>query len=197
MNRLRVVDNSGPAHEPPLVVAVSTSYRFSAVQAATVRSLTETAARRGLATVIPLDTLPRLPHFDAFACRSATSPQLRRTGALLERAGAVMFCVAEYAEGLPAMVGNLLEWAIADGFLCGKRVGWINVATGTTRARAAHDALERALRFAGAEIVTRAEVPLAVSGLTAIGRLGDPASVDAVLTALERLLPPPTPTDAS
>jgi NAD(P)H-dependent FMN reductase len=185
------VPGSEPANEPPLVVAVTTSPRFGALQGAAMRSLTDTAARRGMATVIPLDTLPALPHFDAFPGWSVTCPQLRHTGVLFEQAEAAMFCIAEYAEGLPAMVGNLLEWAIADGFLCGKRVGWINVASGTRRARAAHHALERALEFAGAEIVTRADVPLTRTHLTANGLLTDPASVDAVISALHQLLPAP------
>jgi NAD(P)H-dependent FMN reductase len=79
--------------------------------------------------------LPWLPHFDVSASYSVVPSRLAQTGALLEQADAVLFCVTEYAEGLPVIVGNLLEWAIAGGFLAGKRVGWINVANGTTRAR--------------------------------------------------------------
>ena len=190
MSRLRVIDGYQPfGSEPPLVVAVSSSSRFGTVEGAVIRSLAETAAGLDLATVIPLDTLPWLPHFDVSAGCSVVSPRLAQTGALLEQADAVLFCVTEYAEGLPAIVGNLLEWAIAGGFLAGKRVGWINVANGTTRARAAHDILERTLKFAGADILLRSDVPLASAQVSPAGRLADTTSVDAVIAALRQLLP--------
>lgn len=140
-----------------------------------------------MATVIPLDTLPGLPHFDAAAGCSVVSPRLARTGALLDQADAVLFCITEYAEGLPAIVGNLLEWAIAGGFLAGKRVGWINV-SGATRARDAHDILERTLKFADAHIVLRCDMPLPSAQVSRAGRLADPTSIDAAVSALRELL---------
>jgi NAD(P)H-dependent FMN reductase len=128
------------------------------------------------------------------------SPVLAQTGALLEQSDAVMFCVAEYAEGLPAIVGNLLEWAIAGGFLSGKRVGWINVATDSSSAQAAHQSLERTLRFAGADIVLRADIPLAATQISESGQLTiDPTKMASLVSALEHLLllTPATLTDVS
>jgi NAD(P)H-dependent FMN reductase len=199
VRRLRVIaDQNVVTEEPRLVVAVSSSYRYGTVQGAVIRALADAATDRGLASVFPLDTLPRLPHFDISAGCAGVSPALVQTGAMLGQADAVMFCVAEYAEGLPAIVGNLLEWAIAGGFLSDKRVGWVNVASGSNRARAAHESLERTLRFAGADIALRANIPLPPGRVSPAGRLTDRAAVADLVSALERLLPiSPTSTDVS
>ena len=75
-------------------------------------------------------------------------------------AAAVVFCVVEYVEALPSIVAILLEWVVAVGFLAGKRVGWLNPITGTRAGRAAHEGLDRALSFGGADVVLRAEIPV-------------------------------------
>jgi NAD(P)H-dependent FMN reductase len=188
MSVLRVVDGyQSFGGEPPLVVAVTSSWRIRAPSGALVRSLVESS--RDLATVIPLHTLRQLPHFDVSA-RSGLPPPVRQTGAMIEGADAVLFCVAEYAEGLPAVVGNLLEWAIAYGFLSGKRVGWFNVAS-TAHVGLANEILDRALRFAGANIVLRADLPVAATQVSPIGRLADPKVVEAAIAALAELLATP------
>jgi hypothetical protein len=61
----------------------------------------------------------------------------------------VVFCLVEYAEALPSIVAILLECAVAGGFLAGRRVGWLNSTTGIHAGRTNHEALDRALSFAG------------------------------------------------
>ena len=61
-------------------------------------------------------------HFDLLDERRVFGPCLAQNDALLKRAQAVVFCLAEYAEALPSIVAILLEWAVAVGFLTGKWV---------------------------------------------------------------------------
>lgn len=186
---LQLVESRASAAYERLVVAVSSSHRPGTLQRAVIHALAETATCQDLASVIYLDTLPRLPHFDMSAGCAGITPVLAQTGALLDQSDAVVFCVAEYAEGLPAIVGNLLEWAIAGGFLSGKRTGWINVAADSSRAQAAHDSLERTLRFAGADIALRADIPLAATQVSESGLLTiHPNQRTSLVSALEQLL---------
>jgi NAD(P)H-dependent FMN reductase len=173
---------------PPTLVVVSASYRLGTVYGAVYELLSQVAKQHEVTSVVPILTLPRLPHFDHLTGGAAARLAVEPIGAVFHAADAVLFCVAEYAEGLPSIVVNLLEWAIADGFLCQEPTGWINLATGYGRGRAAHAALERALSYAGADLVLRVDLPMSEADLSPNGRLNDPAVAEQLLQALRRLL---------
>lgn len=179
--------------EPPTLVVISASYRLGNVHGAGYELLSRVAKRHQIASVLPVLTLPRLPHFDHLTSGPSTHGSVEYIDTIFDAADAVLFCVAEYAEALPSIVVNLLEWAIADGFLCGMPTGWLNLATGN-RGRAAHAALERALSYAGADVVLRADLPVATADLSPNGRLHDAAVSEQVLRALRQLLPARQPT---
>ena len=86
----------------------------------------------------------------------------------------MVFCLAEYAEALPSIVAILLKWAVAVGFMAAKRVDWLNSITGEHAGRTAHEALDRALGLAGADVLLRAEIPVRVDVPHTTGSLAGP-----------------------
>ena len=77
---------------------------------------------------------------------------------------------------------------MAVGFLAGKRVGWLNPITGTRAGHAAHEGLDRALSFGGADVVLRAEIPVTPRRHHTNASLAGPTMREHLAAALHQLL---------
>ena len=112
--------------------------------------------------------------------RDPLPPPVQELRDAVHAADALLICTPEYAGALPGAFKNLLEWLIGDNdprSISGKPVGWINVSTGPTGARDAHESLRIVLTYAGARIVLSDSITVPRSAI-ADGLVADASIVE-------------------
>jgi NAD(P)H-dependent FMN reductase/AcrR family transcriptional regulator len=162
------------------------------------RGSTNTAVLRTVGEVAPPDVatarypgLAELPPFNPDDDAGSMHPAVARLRAHIHAAHAVVFCVPEYAGGLPGTVKNLLDWTVGDdqpGSIYEKPVAWINA---SVRAAAdAHASLRAVLGYAHANVVDTAcaHIPVPASAVDEDGTIGDPAIRTVIRASLDRLI---------
>ena len=170
-----------------MILAISGSLRgrSSNTEALRATALVAPAAYRvemyhGLASLPPFN--PDLDTEGAVAPKSVE--QLR---AQVGAANALLISSPEYAHGVPGSLKNALDWLVSSPVMVGKRVGVLNISPRSTYVSAS---LAETLRTMSAVIVPGAwiELPIAGTGLDALGIAAHPEFATKLRSALEALV---------
>ncbi|WP_166583748.1 MULTISPECIES: NADPH-dependent FMN reductase [unclassified Mycolicibacterium] len=136
--------------------------------------------------------ISELPYFEPDLDRHPLPQQVQGLRDAVRGADAILICTPEYAAALPGAFKNLLEWLIGDehprSMGAGKPVTWINVSTATTGAANAHESLRLVLRYAGANLVSEFNIPVARQLVGSDGLIADAGVRVAVQAALDALV---------
>jgi NAD(P)H-dependent FMN reductase len=154
--------------EPTSVLAISGSLRRGSVNSA---ALIDESSRR-------------LPHFDP-DLELDPPAAVRRFRATCELAPALLFCVPEYAFGIPGAFKNALDWTVGSGALNRKPVTVLSVAA-VGRGGHVRQALDLVLRALGADVVHRS-VPVAASDRDGDGEIAAPRILQHLRTVAAEL----------
>ncbi|WP_018179560.1 NADPH-dependent FMN reductase [Jongsikchunia kroppenstedtii] len=175
----------------------STAHRALLISGSLRSGSTNTALLRTVAALAPADATAELfsgtaalPYFDPDLDRDPLPPPVQELRDAVHAADALLICTPEYAGALPGAFKNLLEWLIGDNdprSISGKPVGWINVSTGPTGARDAHESLRIVLTYAGARIVLSDSITVPRSAI-ADGLVADASIVERLAGTFDRLL---------
>jgi NAD(P)H-dependent FMN reductase len=169
--------------EPTSVLAISGSLRRGSVNSAALRAAAVAAARDGTSIVID-ESSRRLPHFDP-DLELDPPAAVRRFRATCELAPALLFCVPEYAFGIPGAFKNALDWTVGSGALNRKPVTVLSVAA-VGRGGHVRQALDLVLRALGADVVHRS-VPVAASDRDGDGEIAAPRILQHLRTVAAEL----------
>jgi chromate reductase len=120
------------------VLLISGSLRAASSNSALLR--TAVAVAPGDVEARIYDGLGGLPHFnpDDDPEGGPVPAAVADLRAQLKGAGALLFCIPEYAGALPGSFKNLLDWTVGGGETYGMPVGWVDV-SGPGRGAAAHE----------------------------------------------------------
>ncbi|WJH35666.1 NAD(P)H-dependent oxidoreductase [Paenibacillus sp. CC-CFT747] len=127
-----------------------------------------------------------LPHFNPDLDGDDPPAAVRRFRERLQVADGVLVCTPEYANGVPGMLKNALDWVVSSGEFYEKPTCTISASPLATGARTAHDSLLLTLGMMTAKRVDGGSLtfPLVNKKLSAEGGLTD----DATEAELRRLL---------
>jgi NAD(P)H-dependent FMN reductase len=139
------------------LLAISGSLKRRSVNGAALRAAAAAGARDGVSVTIP-GSVRELPHFDPDLEPDPPEAVLRFRAAC-EAADGFLFCVPEYAFGIPGSFKNALDWTVCSTALYRKPVSVLSVAPAGRGTRVRH-ALDLVLTALGTEIVHRS-VPVA------------------------------------
>jgi chromate reductase len=179
-----------PTMPSPHLLLIPGSLRAKSTTTAVLRTVHATA--HGGASVTFYEGLATLPHFnpddDATGRLPGPADGLRRA---IRGADAILFCVPEYAGGLPGSFKNLLDWTIGDdqlGSIYEKPVSWINASP--RGAANAHESLRKILAYAHAAIIESAcaNIPVAGAMVGDDGLIADISALELIGQAVGYLL---------
>lgn len=170
------------------LLLISGSLRRQSINSAVLRTAASLAP--DAVTTACYDEMARLPHFNPDDDGAEPPAAVARLRAAIKDCAALLFCVPEYAGGLPGSFKNLLDWTIGDdrtGSIYGKPVAWINASP--RGAVHAHDSLRTVLGYAHAVIVEAAcaEIPVIAAMVGADEMISDAAARAQIGGAVEAL----------
>jgi len=133
--------------------------------------------------------LAELPAFNPDDDHEPLPPAVAELRAAIAAAGAVVFCVPEYAGTVPGSLKNLLDWTVGGAEMYGKRATWINVA-GPGRGEGADATLATVLGYVGAQTLksSGARVPVERDAIDADGRISDADTRTRIADAFDTIL---------
>jgi NAD(P)H-dependent FMN reductase len=153
------------------ILLVSGSTRAASTNSAALRAAH--AINDENITTVLYEGLATLPAFNPDDDVEPLPPAVTDLREQIETADGVLFCIPEYAGGLPGSFKNLLDWTVGGTPLYGKPVAWINVAA-EGRGANAEASLRTVLGYVGATVVAPAgtRVTVARSELGPDGAIG-------------------------
>jgi chromate reductase len=142
------------------------------------------------------DGLGTLPHFNPDLDKALDDPDLpepvRDLRTRVGAADALLFCVPEYAHGVPGSLKNALDWLVGGSEMPGKPVASLNASPRSTHAQAS---LAETLRTMSAHVVAGSpfQAPFArgASGDAAAAGPEAAAAIRAAFAALTRAIAAP------
>jgi len=169
------------------ILAISGSLRASSSNTALLRAAVCLAPDD--VEIMVYEGLGRLPPFnpDLDGAEPQTVLDLRTR---VQAADGVLFACPEYAHGVPGVLKNALDWAVASPAFVGKPVALINTAPRASHAQAS---LAETLSTMSAILVSAKPLIVSVAGrkLDAAGILADPeisGALRAAITTLARAI---------
>jgi len=139
-------------------------------------------------TVTPYDALAAIPAFNPDLDDGVTPPPnaVAHWRAAIASADAVLFSSPEYAHGIPGVLKNALDWAVASSEIVGKRVG---ILSASAASRFVHPQLVEVLTVMSAALVPDATLVLDIPrrGADARGLATDPTVARALRDAVTAL----------
>lgn len=172
---------------PLTILAISGSLRADSSNTAILR------AAAGLAPegmrIDLYEGLRDLPHFSPEIDGDLPPQSVRSLRMLLRQADGVIICTPEYAYGMPGSLKNALDWMVSSGEFFGKPVAAISASPSAAGGERAHAWLLSTLTALGADIVQESSltIPFVRTRLAQDGTLADPATAEAIGSALEAL----------
>lgn len=148
-----------PQSRPLTLVLIAGSLRSQSVNGAVIATAAELNPVGSRAVVYK--RLADLPHFNPDDDRDPLPEPVADLREQLRGADAVLVSTPEYAGSLPGSFKNLLDWTVGGGGLYRMPVGWINPSA-HGGSLDAYTALRIVLERAGADIVERACIDIAV-----------------------------------
>ncbi|HWE53875.1 MAG TPA: NADPH-dependent FMN reductase [Acidimicrobiales bacterium] len=173
------------------VLLISGSLRAGSTNTALLRTA-EAVCPHGIVATLYGD-LGELPHFDPDLDGDLLPPAIVALRDAIHDCDAILFCTPEYAGALPGSFKNLLDWTIGDaepGSIYEKPVAWVNASAAPTGAADAHESLQKVLRYAHADVVKDACLPIPVlrQMIGDDGLIHDPAVRHEIQRALSALV---------
>jgi NAD(P)H-dependent FMN reductase len=165
------------------LLAVSGSLKRGSVNGAALRAAAAAGARDGIPVAIAA-SVRELPHFDPVQ-EPDPPEEVLRFRAACEAAGGVIFCVPEYAFGIPGSFKNALDWTVGSIALYRKPVTVLSVAP-AGRGVHVREALDLVLTALGTDIVHRS-VPVASGDRDEFGEIVNPRILDELLDVVAEL----------
>ena len=138
--------------------------------------------------------LADLPHFNPDLDDEMVSQAVKEWRSQLKSADGLVFCVPEYAHGVPGVLKNALDWIVGSGELVDKPVTLFNASPRGTYAQAS---LVETLTVMSAKIMSDASVTLQLLGKPASAEdiSADTGMSASLLSAISCSLPPLMPMD--
>jgi NAD(P)H-dependent FMN reductase len=155
------------------LLLISGSTRDGSSNGAALRTLQAIAPSSVTAVLYP--GLSGLPAFNPDDDHAPLPPAVAELRQQIAAAGAVLFCVPEYAGLMPGSLKNLLDWTVGGTEMSGKPTAWINVAA-AGRGAGAQRALATVLEYVGVAVIEPAcrDLPLAPGSAGPDGLIADP-----------------------
>ena len=106
---------------------------------------------------------------------------------LISQSDAVLFCIPEYAFGVPGALKNALDWTVSTTAFSDKPVALITAASGGDKA---HAAFALTLTALGTKIneQTKLLIPHIRTKINSQGEMQDPRTLDSIKTVMHELL---------
>lgn len=178
------------------LVGVCGSLRDGSLNAAVVATAAALCAEDG----VVLETyrgIGALPFFNPDVETAGLPPTAEEWRAALAGADGVLVAGPEYAHGMSGVLKNALEWVVGGGELTGKPVLVVTASPSMTGGDRAQAWVIETLRVMGARVLPEAlSIPQASAKITA-GRVTDPATREALHSALTALMAASTGRDTS
>lgn len=130
-----------------------------------------------------------LPHFNPETEESAVPESVHTFRNALKDADAVLICTPEYANGVPGVLKNALDWVVGTGEFWHMPVATISASPAATGGENAHTSLRLTLGIMDANLVEGAmlRIPTVSKKIDASGALIDPETRAALKTVMEKL----------
>ena len=163
------------------ILAISGSLRAASSNTALLRAAVCLAPDD--VEIMVYEGLGRLPPFNP-DLDGAEPPTVLDLLARVQAADGVLFACPEYAHGVPGVLKNALDWAVASPAFVDKPVALINAAP---RATHAQTSLAETLSTMSAILVSEVPLPVSLAGkkLDAAGIVADPETSNALRLAVE------------
>ena len=164
------------------ILAVSGSLRANSSNTNLLRAAA-TLAPKGVEISL-YSGLADLPHFNPDLDDETVSQAVKDWRSQLKSVDGLVFCVPEYAHGVPGVLKNALDWIVSSGELVDKPVVLFNASPRSTFAQAS---LVETLTVMSAKIASNASVTLQLLGkpLSANEIRADPGLSAALRSAVE------------
>jgi len=169
------------------ILALSGSLRAQSLNISLLREVARLAPPE--VTITFWEHLDELPHFSPERDEDPLPSVVVDLRARIHEADALLVCTPEYIHALPAVLKNLLEWAVSSGVWVGKPTAAWSVSPSLEGGARAQASLVHTLEVMSAKVIHQASLclTLARTGLDSEGRLQDPAQVGFLRLALAEL----------
>ncbi|MDQ6604537.1 MAG: NAD(P)H-dependent oxidoreductase [Chloroflexota bacterium] len=170
------------------ILAISGSLQATGTITTLVRAIVALAPEEMECTVY--SGLGDLPHFSPDRDSDPPPASVGEWRGLLRASDAVLICTPEYAYGMPGSLKNAFDWVVSSGEFVGKPVAALSASPYPTGGERAHASLLLTLTAVNAEIVDGAtlSIPLVRTKMDAEGTISDPATAQALRSALDALV---------
>jgi chromate reductase, NAD(P)H dehydrogenase (quinone) len=169
------------------ILAISGSLQSRGTITTLVRAIAALAPEDMEFTVY--DGLGDLPHFSPDRDGDPPLASVAHLRGLLRDADGVLICTPEYAYGMPGSLKNALDWIVSSGEFVNKPVAALSASPYPTGGERAHASLLLTLTALNAIVADGAtlSIPLVRTKMDASGAVSDPATVQALRSALDTL----------
>ncbi|MFD0695389.1 NADPH-dependent FMN reductase [Paenibacillus sp. GCM10027628] len=164
------------------ILAISGSLRAKSSNTAILQAAS-TLAPAGM-KVSFYEGIGGLPHFNPDIDGDEPPAAVREWRQQLQSADGVLICTPEYANGVPGVLKNALDWIVSSGEFMNKRTAVISASPMTTGGEKAHDSLLLTLGMLTAKITCTMKVAMVSKKLDPAGAITD----DALEQEIRRLM---------
>jgi NAD(P)H-dependent FMN reductase len=164
--------------EPIHVLALSGSLRSRSSNTALLHAAAKLANERLAISIY--DGIGDLPHFNPDLDEEAAPAPVARFRAALRQADGLLICTPEYANGVPGVLKNALDWLVSSAELYAKPVAVISASPTPMGGEKAYESLLLTLGMLNAGFAGGLRIPFVSMKLDAEGAITDPDTVEAM-----------------